>query len=211
MQCPVHRGVGISCPLCTTERLLVDQALAGLYRVGGWRAVVDAGAYRPPPRDDFLKEHNDGTPWLYEPDTLHWRDGDYECAMLRGAMYGLNGYMKVPKGHVWDLLANAAVSNPRVDDDGFERGRNGYDAIECDVHGGLTFWGEPLGLTGYWFGFDTGHGGDLGVQVFPGIKGLGQFAGFDGTYRTFEYVRHEIESMVIQATLAEHEKFKRKD
>ena len=210
MQCPVHRGVGVDCPLCAPGPL--DGAHAALYRLRGWEGLVDSGAYTPPDKTEFLQEHNHGTPWLYEPDEMHWRDGDYGCATRRGGMNGVNGYVQVPEGHVWDLRANSAVAGHVRDTDGDSICTNGYDAIDCDVHGGLTFWGELPDLTGEWFGFDTGHGGDMCVKIYPDSPDLTTVMSrsFMGPYRTFEYVRSQIEGLVRQATLAEKQKLKRK-
>lgn len=64
----------------------------------------------------------------------------------RAPMYGAaNGYVKIPPGHHWHGL--------------------GYDEINVDVHGGLTFGG---GVSG-WIGFDTLHSGD----VWPGTPDFG--------------------------------------
>jgi hypothetical protein len=60
-----------------------------------------------------------------------------ECAVAMG--YTLCGYVRVPPGH------------PCADQH--------YDAVEVDVHGGLTFRCKAIG-GGAWFGFDTGHAGD---------------------------------------------------
>jgi hypothetical protein len=58
----------------------------------------------------------------------------------RAPLYGAaNGYVKIPVGHHWYGV--------------------GYDDINVEVHGGLTYGG---GEDGFWIGgFDTLHSGDI--------------------------------------------------
>lgn len=93
-------------------------------------------------------------PWQDEPDEIRWIDEEtrYPCVILRGpAEIGhLCGYVGVPK-------------------DNHAHGK-GYDNVDVDVHGGLTYSdkqvpkSEPNGL--WWLGFDCAHLGDL----TPGLR-----------------------------------------
>jgi len=64
-------------------------------------------------------------PWEHEPDREEWVHEltGYKCTVWRHQTLGsLNGYVAIPKGHrVW----------------GF-----GYDDVEVEVHGGLTYADE---------------------------------------------------------------------
>lgn len=65
-----------------------------------------------------------------------------QWATCTAPLYGaVNGYVRITEGHPWFGL--------------------GYDAIEVDVHGGLTFGSDSDG----WIGFDTLHSGD----IWPGL------------------------------------------
>lgn len=59
------------------------------------------------------------------------------CLVLDGPT-AINGYVHVPVGHPCERL--------------------GYDEVDVDVHGGLTF--RCRASDGSWFGFDTAHYGD---------------------------------------------------
>lgn len=108
-------------------------------------------------------EITESGPWDGEPDKIQWVDpvSDLDCLMLRNHFGAWCGYVGVPVGH------------PAY---GVE-----YDAVEVDVHGGLTFADKCSGenedgtpsagichvpLDGrphdvWWQGFDCGHGGDF--------------------------------------------------
>lgn len=102
--------------------------------------------------------------WDGEPDKVQWRDEatGLPCMVRRSPAFGAwCGYVAIPAAHPW-----------RAD------GAPGYDDLDVDVHGGLTFAGfcdgdEETGIChvpgpddedpAYWIGFDCGHGFD----VFP--------------------------------------------
>lgn len=69
----------------------------------------------------------------------------------------------------------------------------GYNDIDVDVHGGLTYAEE--GKNGAWdFGFDCAHSGDLCPLSRREIASMG-----DGsTYRNLEYVKGQITSLAEQ-------------
>ena len=114
------------------------------------------------------------------------------------------GYVRIPLGHPWH--------------------GKGYDDVEADVHGGLTFaepdvaCGAPAGPdgaspdSGWWLGFDCAHGGDA---VDPDLcedgklrtfyqewnGGLGVLGG-GSVVRTTEYVEAECRRLCEQARAA---------
>lgn len=101
------------------------------------------------------------------------------------------GYVRVPLGHPWH--------------------GKGYDDVECDVHGGLTFahadhacGKEGRDENGYWVGFDTAHCDDAQDPVLmaklPEAKRY--YMRMTGTIRTQEYVENECRSLCEQAKKA---------
>jgi hypothetical protein len=120
-----------------------------------------------------------------EPD--YWADEAFglKCMMRRNGMKAWCGYVAVPKGH------------PMFGKD--------YDDVDVRVHGGLT-WGmdhapgeQPNGW--WWFGFDCSHSGDWSPRdtffAFLGYP-FGMHDTGEQVYRTFDYVRFEVESLAIQ-------------
>jgi hypothetical protein len=143
-------------------------------------------------------------PWNDEPDRARWVDEatGYDCIILRHPSHGnLNGYVGVPAGH------------PAFG--------KGYDEVDVEVHGGLTFSaysdvaqlsdrndilhrapaeGRPADV--WWFGFDCHHAWDMAptfearLREIPGMP-LPPFERHD-VYRTFDYVKAECESLARQ-------------
>lgn len=121
-------------------------------------------------------------PWEHEPDREEWVHEltGYKCTVWRHPTLGhLCGYVAIPKGHrVWG---------------------KGYDDVDVEVHGGLTYADEDK-ETGEWvFGFDCSHGGDFSPKI---LATLMKYAELDGesiefklrteVYRTFEWVKKEV-------------------
>ena len=96
-------------------------------------------------------------PWQSEPDKRQWIDEatGLPCLIVRGPSGGLCGYVGVARSHP-------------------DYGR-GYDDVEVEVHGGLTFANkcQPNAERGichvvaegedddvWWLGFDCAHSGD---------------------------------------------------
>jgi hypothetical protein len=166
-----------------------------------------------------------GGEWVDECDLASFFHEDFECLIIRTAlpdglrrdtkdealayraeyktdmlpwrffhMHGGNlcGYVKIPKDHPW-------------------HGKDPFEQIECEVHGGLTFGDEKEG--NYWIGFDCAHIGDL----VPSMKMLEvnndehhlemmalkarfpKSSLFDNVYRNFNYVKSQVESLAKQA------------
>jgi hypothetical protein len=130
-------------------------------------------------------------PWEHEPDNEEWVHDltGYKCTVWRHPTLGhLCGYVVIPKGHrVWG---------------------KGYDDVDVDVHGGLTYADEDK-ETGEWvFGFDCSHGGDLSPSL---LATLMKYAELDGEsiefklrtekYRTFEWVKGQVKSLARQLKL----------
>jgi hypothetical protein len=141
-------------------------------------------------------------PWLEEPDRVEFKHAGFACLLHRNARFGTwCGYVGVPPSHP-------------------AHGK-GYDDIDVDVHGGLTYAdhcqaegpichtpepGQPDHL--YWFGFDCGHAGDLapyreallGLKPFPGGR-------YRDVYRDQAYVETETKRLAEQlAAMAEAKK-----
>ena len=142
-------------------------------------------------------------PWNDEPDKVLWVDEEtgYDCLILRHEHHGnLNGYVAVPRDHPAYGL--------------------GYDAVEVDVHGGLTFasFGDSEWEVGslfnrhpgpdrptdvWWFGFDCHHAFDLAptyvarLRSIPTMRGLAIFDRED-VYRPLAYVVAECTSLAKQ-------------
>lgn len=112
-------------------------------------------------------------PWESELDRYEFEHAGLKCLILRNpGMKNLCGYVGLPPAH------------PSYG--------KGYDDIEAEVHGGLTFGGGGDGErypSGYWWvGFDCGHSGDLspGYPAFLLLRHSGD------VYRDVNYVRHEV-------------------
>jgi hypothetical protein len=127
-------------------------------------------------------------PWDNEPDKAHWVDAStgLDCLIHRGPSGALCGYVGVPE------------SSPHFKKD--------CDEVKADVHGGLTFADVCSGTNEngrgichpehgaanevvWWLGFDCAHLGDR----CPSYD-----SGYGGTYKSFDYVKHEVESLAAQ-------------
>lgn len=124
-------------------------------------------------------------PWEHEPDNEEWVHelSGYRCWVWRHVTLGhLNGYVAIPKGHLW-------------------HGMN-YESLNgVDVHGGLTYSEEDK-ETGEWvFGFDCAHAGDFSPKL---VATLMEYTDTDishhmrDTYRTFEWVKEEVTKLAKQ-------------
>jgi hypothetical protein len=132
-------------------------------------------------------------PWQTEPSKMQWVDAatSLPCLIVRGPLGQLCGYAGVYPGHPW-------------------HGRH-YEAVDADVHGGLTFSDKcqptkdhsrgichiPEPGTSdnvWWFGFDCAHLCD----VVPGMIGLSIRERERGKYRDVGYVANEVRSLAAQ-------------
>lgn len=114
------------------------------------------------------------------------------CAIVRGPMGALNGYVAVPPSHPWFQVG---YSTALCQHEGCWE--HSPESI-ITVHGGITYAGS--GVTGaeqnegrWWFGFDTAHAGDL----VPGLAERGVSFG-DEVERPFDYVKGQCKSMARQ-------------
>lgn len=139
-------------------------------------------------------------PWKTEPDRKEWEYNGLSCLIVRVNSHGaLCGYVAVPPNHPWH--------------------GKGYDDLDVDVHGGLTYAqpctgavchvpkpGEPDNV--WWLGFDHAHHGDLcpGRQLSrdrshtfgPGRnEDDGSFPD-RGVYRDMSYVTDQVELLAQQ-------------
>ena len=132
-------------------------------------------------------------PWEHEPDREEWVHEltGYKCTVWRHPTLGhLCGYVAIPKGHrVWG---------------------KGYDDVDVEVHGGLTYADEDK-ETGEWvFGFDCSHGGDFSPKLLANIMRFSSHEDLETMlelklrteeYRTFEWVKGQVRSLSKQLKL----------
>jgi hypothetical protein len=130
--------------------------------------------------------------WLDEPDREEFEYSGYKCLILRHPEYlHLCGYAEVTKKHIYYHA---------------DKGHLPYkDLFSVRVHGDITFSdegdGEYLPKGSWWIGFDCAHALDLSPRMVEMQK---QF--FDDrkiltalqSYRNFQYVREQIQRLVIQ-------------
>ncbi len=149
--------------------------------------------------------------WENEPDYEEFTHKGYKCSIKRNMSGALCGYVDLPKDHPWYEL--------------------GYDDIEIDVHGGLTYAQNNVSEQGeesYTIGFDCSHAFDYCPYTYGMTRSIwyknltdeekkifddynakrqdlfSSMPSQDGsTYKNIEYVREECRSMVEQAIVAE--------
>lgn len=81
----------------------------------------------------------------------HGVEDGIEWATRPAPLYGaINGYVRLPEGHPWRMLADIQFT----------------DQPDVDVNGGITYGVDKDG----WIGFDTLHAGDYwpGMRDTPG-------------------------------------------
>jgi hypothetical protein len=141
----------------------------------------------------FVKRDGWGDgPWSDELDRYDFRTrAGYPGLIVRNDLGNLCGYVGLPPNH------------PAYG--------SGYDDVDVDVHGGLTYAEACCGhichvpMAGesddvWWLGFDCAHGGDY----LPMRKALAArfpyeiFERFDDVYRDVAYVRAEVERLANQ-------------
>ncbi len=142
-------------------------------------------------------------PWENEPDYYFWTDEStgLRCAVIRVASHGaLCGYVRLPHGHKYTKRRSYALGKLYGR---FNRHR-GNGVHNIIVHGGVTFHGNlnrPNGgkMRGKWIGFDCAHYMDYcpGFEKYAVVQ-IRSLHEANGTYRTFEYVKTEVESMAKQ-------------
>ena len=140
--------------------------------------------------EDKLKLLFPHRPWESEPSYADWDDAQtgYKCRIKRNETTGtLCGYVGVPRGHKLYGMT--------------------YQRLEADstipVHGGLTFSGAMgEGDVYHFFGFDTAHAGDLSPGLL--MVTMQWYEGGpirDETYRTWEYVKNNVQVLASQLKL----------
>ncbi len=149
--------------------------------------------------DTFRDRSNWGSgPWDDEPDYAHWVDPvtDMDCLIVRNDMGGLCGYAGVIEGHPAYARKYSELYT--------------FFPEDLKVHGGLTYSdfcqeegghvchvpleGRPHNV--WWLGFDCGHSCDMLPDKRAWSRGLG------GQYRSFAYVKQEVESLAKQLKAA---------
>jgi hypothetical protein len=142
-------------------------------------------------------------PWHDEPDHVVFEHAGYPCILHRNLLGAWCGYVGVPEGHPW-----------------FGKG---YDDVDANVHGGLTY-AEPCQgdvcheapEPRHWLGFDCGHSQDRSPGLEATIAKIRsqppqekawlaermERLGMTVTYKDLAYVRAETESLAEQAAQA---------
>lgn len=86
----------------------------------------------------------------------------YRCLVLVGPVGALNGYVEVPESHPWFGVHYGEHLDPTC---GTDWCWEHTPEAAISVHGGITYAntgeGFPIEMTGWWFGFDCAHAGDL--------------------------------------------------
>lgn len=155
-------------------------------------------------------------PWDSEPNEEAFVHAGLPCAIRRGPMGSLNGYVAVPPSHPfhgqdYDFLIKpppGALENrpstsygiiplvcASIKTDNLEEACPLELAIS--VHGGLTFASGPVDWLpainhAWWFGFDCGHAGDITPRSFK--EGWCT----EGVYRDIAYVREQVKGLAEQ-------------
>jgi hypothetical protein len=134
-------------------------------------------------------------PWKGEPDKLQWQDEvtGLPCLIVRGPSGALCGYVGLPPGH--------------------KLHGEGYDNVDVNVHGGLTFAsscshgeqshsichvpseGESDDV--WWLGFDCAHCGDY-TPVTAAMLGRRYVPGGSEQYRDLAYVQEQVGELARQ-------------
>lgn len=130
--------------------------------------------------------------WDNEPeDRIDFIHAGFACLMLRGPIGSWCGYVGVPETH------------PAFG--------KGYDDVDVDVHGGLTYANKCNGQIChvaqpgmpeevYWLGFDTAHLGDES----PGLLKHSFISKKDyESYKNIAYVKAEVEQLAEQLAILE--------
>jgi hypothetical protein len=120
-------------------------------------------------------------PWTKEPNVAVWHASGFACHIYRHPeMQHLCGYVHLPAGHPWFGADYDAI--------------HAYDE-SLWVHGGLTY--AHAGHDNDWvIGFDCAHAGDY----VPGLERVRTTSPAERgeTYRNFEWVKAETESLAAQ-------------
>jgi hypothetical protein len=169
---------------------------------------------------------NRAKPWLGEPDYVWFEAVGLKCMVRRThPEWGhLCGYVGVGSAHpLYGVSATDLVPAPDtwltrpfdIDEHGvidtfitvmdIHAGEipEGFAPLNAliGVHGGLN-WARPIyDHTGWWFGFDCGHGGDFSPGMVETLERIEHDVGFmyeSGIYRTVDYVRHECATLAQQ-------------
>lgn len=133
--------------------------------------------------------------WVNEPDKAHWVDKDtgLDCLIVRNIGGALCGYVGVPESHC-----------------AFKKE---YDNVNVEIHGGLTFSDfcadtddEGIGICHprdgaandvvWWLGFDCAHYGDISPLYMNSFMFYDEYA----TYKNFDYVKSEVQSLAKKLT-----------
>lgn len=119
-------------------------------------------------------------PWDNEPDEMAVQVCGFHGLIRRGVTGALCGYLHIPEGHPWYGL--------------------GYDDIDADVHGGLTYARKDSLRPGVWvIGFDCNHAGDY--TPYDTKHGFKLYEG--ESYKDLLYVHMELADLAEQAKEAE--------
>lgn len=137
--------------------------------------------------------------WEEEPDVKRFRHNGVQCLILRHPkLKTLCGYVRIPHGKWLKRLQKySRVPTPRFMSKTSVHGPMVYlhhSLKDVDVHGGLTFYGNPshhFGKRRHWLGFDCAHYMDL-------IPGMSKYSFAEDHYRNMEYVEQQCRALADQ-------------
>ena len=147
-----------------------------------------------------MYDHGFHGEWMHEPDRLTFQQAGLDCLIQRNeATFTLNGYASVGPHHPF-----------------YDKKELVMERVSC--HGGVTWAGRCSGILSrepllvdegideelYWIGFDCAHAWDLAPGIEFGMtRILPRPPGIDAVYRTFDYVKAEVEALAEFLTSAE--------
>lgn len=133
-------------------------------------------------------------PWHAEPDHEEFRSPEgLACIVHRNGLGSWCGYVGVPPGHPWH--------------------GKGYDNVDAEVHGGLTYAERCQGPICHvprpgesddvwWLGFDCNHSQDLSMYEIAAGETEALMPDWSRSYKTVEYVRAKTLALATQAAAA---------
>jgi hypothetical protein len=146
---------------------------------------------------DEIKAQLPAGPWIEEPDKAVWVDAAtaLSCMIVRNSSGALCGYVGIPNTHehygvTHDELYNLSCHGGLTFSSKCQEGVRECDRAVCHTPVEANEEEEDV----WWLGFDCGHYGDL----LPAHRGWGSYR--VGAYRSFDYVKQEVEDLAKQLT-----------
>jgi len=126
--------------------------------------------------------------WDEEPNEIEWEEGQFICLIARQLEFGhLCGYVGVPSDHPLFEMNYMDIEDDIIDNElSFEF-----------PHGGITFSNKikEYGKERWFFGFDCAHSDDF--MPYMSYQHIYQHKWDFVTYKTVDYVKSEVEKLII--------------